>query len=1628
MAVYGGVNDPRMGDMGFQTRCKTCDCNYGGNGGNMDDCPGHFGHIELCMPVYHCGFIDEVCKILKCVCFHCYRLLIDEKNFKDRRVMTINDPETRLNAIHMCCRDKKKCMTANVSDSQGLLDAVGVGLSELTIEGEGGMNIGGEDGENGNTGEKSEIQVSGCGGLMPRFSRKGMSIEVEYPDDMDYIPGNGDKKQKLSARQAYEILRNITDEDVKKLGLDPKWARPEWLLVSVLPVPPPHVRPSVQEGDTPSEDDLTHVIINIVKANVTLENSISKGDAPHLIEEYEQYLQHKVTSFFDNERSDSPSDTQRTGRALKTLRARLRGKEGRIRGNLMGKRVDYSARTVITADPNLSIDQVGVPKSIATRLTVPVSVTPFNIHELTALVTRSIEKGPLEWPGAMYIIRADKSRVDLRYVRSSNDVALEYGWVVERHLKDDDIILFNRQPSLHKMSIMGHRAKVLDWSTFRLNLSVTTPYNADFDGDEMNLHVPQSITARADAQELMMVPRNIVTPQSNRNVMGIVQDALLGCSRITKRDVFIDKNVFMNCMMWIGNWDGVVPAPAIYKPKPLWTGKQLFSLVCPKINYRGKSKNHNSGDNVSDPFNYLDSEVLIHSGCLLQGIVDKNIVGTSGGSVVHITWLQLGWEETRAFMNEVQNVVNYWMANTSYTVSVSDTVADKKTVEGIQETLDDAKSKVLQIMSRAQQGLLEMMPGKPLMESFEMNINEVLAAARTSVGKRAQLSLKARNAIKGTVMAGSKGSENNISQIIACVGQQNVQGARIKYGFNQRTLPHFAKDDLGMESRGFVENSYLRGLSPQEFYFHAMAGREGVIDTAVKTSETGYIQRRLVKAMETVMARYDTTLRNSRGCIMQFLYGEDGLDAQRVERQYFDTYKHKLSLFKEICYLDISSESLGQLKHYNYSTGEPSYYMNRHVVDSCKNDPELRILLDEEFEQLLLDREELRIIMKSRGSGQENDESIYLPVNIDRLIWNAQRLYRINLQEPTSLHPKLVIDTIKNICRDKLLIVRGDDPLSREAQENATLLFQILLRSKLSTKRVLKEYRLNEEALAWLSGQIVSDFHAAVIHPGEMCGVLAAQSLGEPATQMTLNTFHNTGIGSKNVTLGVPRLNEILNVARNIKTPSLTINLRNPDDADEAKLLISVIEYTTLGDICLRTEIHYDPDPRTTVIEEDLEFVEQYFMVGTDEANPDDMSPWLLRIVLDPKGVNLKNLDMAAIETKITDFFGKGVHVIYTDDNSDFLVLRIRILVVDEDRQAETDDIANGSADHELLRRLQKKLLDDLHLCGVAGIKKVYISGKTGIAWSDAQGFETSKEWLLETDGTNLAEVISLPSVDHTTTVSNDIVEMWKTLGIEGARSSLFNELRNVLSFDGAYVNYRHIACLADCMTFGGYLMAVTRHGINRGESGPMLRASFEETVEIFMNAAVFSQYDILNGVTENVMLGQLGKLGTGFVDLLIDHDKLKNAIDFMGADGINEEQSDDIKYEGAMNTPGVSTTPWQSGTPGGTIYGGLNTPTTGSFTPGGHTPFPMQSPGMSSPGYSSPYQNVNSPSYNAFHSPVYKSISPSHSSAHSPVYSPSSNGYSPTSPAFSPTSPAYSPTSPAYSPTSPAYSPNNNQ
>ncbi|KAF7974929.1 hypothetical protein HWV62_10969 [Athelia sp. TMB] len=1605
----GGLMDPRMGTIDRNFKCQTC-------GEGMSECPGHFGHIELARPVFHPGFIIKVKKILECICVNCGKLKADisDPNFADK-IRHVKDPKARMAVVWAHCKTKTVCEAD-------------------------------EPKEEGDEGEDAEVKKGhgGCGHVQPQIRKEGLKLFVQYKkqkDDDEEAKSMQPDKRLITASEVYVVFKKMVDSDLALLGLSDSYARPEWMILTVLPVPPPPVRPSiaVDGGAMRSEDDLTYKLGDIIKASVNVRRCETEGAPAHVITEFEQLLQFHVATYMDNDIAGIPQALQKSGRPVKAIRARLKGKEGRLRGNLMGKRVDFSARTVITGDPNLDLDEVGVPKTIAMNLTFPERVTPYNIAYLQELV----RNGPTAYPGARYVVRDTGERIDLRYNKRA-DAFLQYGWVVERHLKDGDYVLFNRQPSLHKMSMMSHRVKIMPYSTFRLNLSVTPPYNADFDGDEMNMHIPQSEETRAELSQIAWVPRQIISPQANKPVMGIVQDTLCGVRKFTLRDTFLDWNLVQNILLWVPDWDGAVPIPAIIKPKPLWTGKQILSLVIP----RGINIHRSPDPKSAHPV--FDDGIMIENGEIIFGIVDKKTVGATQGGLIHVVFREKGPETTRMLFTGIQKVVNYWLFHNGFSIGIGDTIADKKTMAFITEHIAGRKQTVQEIVDDAYHDRLKASPGMTLRESFESRVERELNQARDTTGQYAQKNLKEDNNVKQMVVAGSKGSFINISQMSVCVGQQSVEGRRIPFGFRHRSLPHFTKDDFSPESRGFVENSYLRGLTPQEFFFHAMAGREGLIDTAVKTAETGYIQRRLVKALEDVMVCYDGTVRNSLGDLIQFVYGEDGMDGAFIERQNIDTFNLSHKEFEHNYRVDVTDPAGGFL---------PGVLQ----VGLDDSSLELQVKLDEEFNQLVADRKMLREFIFPRA---DPSNPHYLPVNLHRIVQNAMQIFHIDRRKPSDLEPAYIIDTLRELC-DRLIVVRGDDPLSVEAQANATLTFRMHLRATFASRRVLEKFHLNKEAFEWVMGEVEAKFNQSVANPGEMCGTLSAQSIGEPATQMTLNTFHYAGVSSKNVTLGVPRLKEIINVATNIKTPSLSVYLE-PELARDPVLAKNVqqeLAYTSLRTVTAAVEIWYDPDPTSTIIAEDEVFVESFFAIPDEEIEGKLhlQSPWLLRLELDRAKMIDRKLTMAYVAGRIAESFKTDLFVIWSEDNSEKLIIRCRVLGGAD----KEDEDGMGTIEEDIfLRQLENTMLNSVSLRGVKDIKRVFLLEHDRISTS-ADGTikpRDQKEWVLETDGVNLKTVMCIDGVDFARTYSNSCVEVFNVLGIEAARNAILRELRNVIEFDGSYVNYRHLALLCDLMTHRGTLMAITRHGINRADTGALMRCSFEETVEILMEAAAVGEKDDCHGVAENVMFGQMAPMGTGAFEVALDIDMLKDAI---VDHRLPVQNMLAAQVDGGMTPGQVAMTPYDSNSPGWdqhsfkadsaafsplavnsgedpanfSFLGYGQSPRAGGMSPGGPgyspsspnvysptSPYVPQSPfgGATSPFGTSPY--ATSPFYDrtgrgGATSPTYSPTSPALNLT-SPGYSPTSPRYSPTSPSFSPTSPRYSPQSPSFSPTSPRYSP----
>ncbi len=798
--IKGGLMDPRMGVIDPGLRCRTCKS-------KMGDCPGHFGYIELARPVIHVGYAKYIHNILQATCSECSRVLLPQQKI-----------------------DEYKKRLDNVLGGEIEFESI---VKDVF---------------------KEAKKASTC----PHCGAKQHKIKFEKPTT--YIEGT----QRLMPTDIRDRLEKIPDDDAYIFGLKPETARPEWMVLTVLPVPPVTTRPSITlETGERSEDDLTHKLVDIIRLNQRLKENIEAG-APHLIiEDQWELVQYHVTTYLDNSTTGIPVARHRSGRPLKTLKQRLKGKEGRFRNSLAGKRVDFSARTVISPDPNISIDEVGIPLEIAKEMTIPERATSINLEKLKKLVLRGDE-----YPGANYIIRPDGKRKKITE-DNAKELAeeLTVGYKVERHLVDGDIVLFNRQPSLHRMSIMAHRARVMPGRTFRLNLAVCTPYNADFDGDEMNLHVPQTEEARTEARILMQVQTQIRSPRFAGPIIGAIHDHITGLYFLTNSK-FTRKEA--EDILAMAGYTEEFPFN-----KDEIDGKELFSVFVPdNINIKFKSRDGN--------------DVIIKDGKLVKGVIDDRAVGAMGGILLEEVLRRGGTNAARDFLNGITKLSVAYLDSKGFTTGLDDEDLPESVRKEIGEVLLKSEKKVKELVKKYKEGNLKPSKGKSVKDTLEELIMLELNKSRNAAGEIAEKYLKKDNFALTMAKTGARGSLLNITQMSACIGQQAVRGKRILRGYRGRTLPHFKKGDLGAKSRGFVKDSYKEGMDPIEFFFHAMGGRESLTDTAMRTPKSGYLQRRLINALQDILVDYSETVRDGRDVIIQYKYGEDGIDPSKSDRGTID--------------------------------------------------------------------------------------------------------------------------------------------------------------------------------------------------------------------------------------------------------------------------------------------------------------------------------------------------------------------------------------------------------------------------------------------------------------------------------------------------------------------------------------------------------------------------------------------------------------------------------------------------------------------------------------------------------------------------------------------------------------------
>jgi DNA-directed RNA polymerase beta' subunit len=1376
----GTPYDPRLGVLDNKSKCATC-------GFGVEDCPGHFGFIELPEPIVNPEFTSVVHKILSCICIFCSEIKLSNETMKFKNLVTTNS-----------------------SGGDGLLKRIKKECDKVS-------------------------ECEQCGEVLPQIVLKDQEFYSKYKD----------LSEPFDTRKILNIFMKITNETMFLLGFNrnlPKnpvfsnsttsymqqhmhQIRPESFIFTVLPVIPPCIRPWATKGDEKRDDYLTEKYNMILKTIKKLEaekegiqikykgrgrksDKFTENDDKKI----EKDLKKNVRGLFD-----SSKETNTTGRKHKAMRERMNGKEGHM-NNISGKRVDFTARTVIVSGGSLvPVGYIGVSDYIANGETYPEMVTKWNYEfYLKEIESDNVTK----------IVRGDKI-IDVKTckkLRWRNIDKLKVGDVVERKMRNKDQVVINRQPTLRIESMMGCKTMILnDEYVFRISLPITSPLGADFDGDEINIHVPQSQGARIECEEIMAVKNHIVTRQSNSPVIGCVQNTLISFYLLTnifpnkKTEEKITKAKFFDILTFINlEFDIIELAKRFHKIYPdsiddfgngdyrfkdKVRGKIVVSCILPENLCFERRTNINERYPI----------VLIQNGIVMpeSGPLEKKIIGRTGNSIVHMLWKYYSPKTCETFLNRCKNLNYIYLQTRGFSMGISDCVATS--LDLIESSLKEAIDKC-DIISESNKTSIEK----------EGEINSILNKAMEIAPKLARTSMNKgeNNALVIMKKCGAKGSDMNNGQISGFVGQQNIDGKRIPCSLNEgaRALPCFQEGDLRPEARGFVKNSFLKGLTYYEAWFHAITGRRGIIDTGMKTGETGYAEKKMVQFLVDLKVHHDFSVRGVNNEIYQFVYGGDAMCANKI--------------------------------HFVNGLDFPFFVDLKFIADSLN-------------------------ISKSKKR-------------------------KLTKREKIEFIESLNFSSIKTLCTGKL------------NKNMRIILFHLLQNIQISESKI----KLFFERVRDILDDSKCDY-------GEMVGLIAACSMGEVTTQLTLNIHRAVGVADKDITLGVPRLKELLGATKRPSSRSCFVvlkpniiekdkkiqklkkqyhnrqNTKQNDEQLDNEILLKTEEIgnklkeVTLKDIVDTYEMKYictntndDEKTKTTPIniltyeEYEPEFwVELHnSILGEPEIKPQS---WVLVLTFNLKKLYRYKISLSKV-AKIIEKFGKKVF--YCVPSPDCL-FKIEIYFDFETLDEYTD---------KFLKKNKKSLLNTTNekLCGESNFRYFIVRDSVieSLKSLHIQGIQTvksvgpkysSKKWILQTKGapksgpsnnlmllgSNLLNILNNKYVDHTETVSDDMWEIFGVLGIEAARSFIVDSIRQILFFDGTYIDVRHIRLLADAMTRKGTISGVNRDGIGR-EVGTFAKGMFEKVVDNFREASTFGEHDPMNSLSSSIFMGTIPKCGTGVVDV----------------------------------------------------------------------------------------------------------------------------------------------------------------
>lgn len=1426
MPIHNGSYDRRLGTTENMYVCATCL-------EGINKCPGHTGHVTLVKPVWHIGFLNYARDILRCMCFKCKRLLL-HRNEKDiASISKIADPAVRYKKVVEKCKSIYQCQAENT----------GCGTPAHAIV---------KDKSTSDGGFKWFAEVTKAN----KDTDESKSKSIKY---------------ELTPQAAYEILKYLSDDDHRIMGLTPDKFQAHDLIISNFLIPQVNIRHTNIVNMVTKDNDLTVKINDIIKVNNVLRTAKGSGTSETRNSEGDfSLLQYNIITYYSNNVKGIPKSIKYNS-DIQSLTSRYKGKKGRIRGDMVGKRVNLSARGVIASNPNIPLNCLSVPLSMAKILTVAEVVNEYNIVRLQAMIENG-KRGI--WPGANSVTktiiikgegnkrREEQKRLFILMIPKSNPIKLECGDIVDRHLIDGDIGIFNRQPSLHKLSMMGHVLLINqdpNVNTFGMNTNATEGYNADFDGDEMNLHIPQSPQARNEVRLIMNIMLRFINPLNSKLAVIVKQDSLMGSSRLVHPKIRITWNDMMNIITKTSKKysHNVTRLPE----GQYYQGRQVFSAIIPKAS----NGDANSSDlttitkrAINMKLGNKPDDIEISNSMFIKGFINKSNISTINNRI----WFQNGPLDTMNFIDDIQQLTLQFLAIQGATVALSDIIITKHTKQQIHDLID-TKIKDSQIAITK----YENDPNSMSKAVFETNFTENLKSVQNSIldlliKELNQDDMGYNNGFYTCITSESSGASQNLLQVSGSLLQLLFESKRISLAMHgNRVSPAFAKHDHGARAGGYCTHAFIDGLDPHEFFAACQAGSEGVINTAIITAIIGYYQRKMINMMNDVSIRYDGTTRDASDRIIQYVYGDNNLN---VEKQISQRIK-------------ILTKNNQQIRDdYCYTPQELKF------TDTTSQDNETY------YSKLITLRDRVRQAeRRTRINLIEFKDQYPMPVDLNSYIFNitSSKEHQLNRANESTVTASHVHRTIEDMLSTKLHIINIPKSSVFKKLDNQDLLLitRLYIYDVLSPKLCTSVYKLTTLEFNQVISHFILSFKKAKSEAGDAVGTMAAQSNVAPMTQATMKSFQKAGM-VKSATSGLDKVTELFNVTENIKTPTMTIILKDQfrDNRNLSSKLTSSLKYTTLSNITETASIVYDPFPTSPDSITQKDNTSLVFANPNCNADPATLQ-WVIRIVLSKEKKYDNNVSMLDIKSSFCHNWDTAPNYIKTTlkdykpilekvtkfsissnyDNSPIPIVHIRFDFPTYHRKSFT--------------KFLEMVMTKFKINGINEITDSYMDEQAYQDF-DQQGNQVErKQFVITTYGYNIHELSTIRQIDLTQTTTNDIRKFKAMYGIEAVRKLLYQELVNAMGIDSS-TNPNHLYLLVDCMTYTGDFVSIARAGIIKMGTDVLAKAAFETPIDILNRAAMFNEMDQLRTLVSQIMYGKRAKIGTGAHDLLLDHHKIINA------------------------------------------------------------------------------------------------------------------------------------------------------